>query len=67
MKRGVKFFFSFLWGRRGGGQKGQLTFYFIFSRGKKYAGAMKLCGFPEDKNSNRRKLLICEFPKKFLK
>ena len=27
----------------------------------------KLCGFPEDKNSNRRKVLICEFHKNCLK
>ena len=27
----------------------------------------KLCGFPEDKNSNRRKVLICEFDKNCLK
>ena len=27
----------------------------------------KLCGFPEDKNVNRRKTLICEFHKKLLK
>ena len=36
MKRGGKFFFSFLWGEQKGG--GQLTFYSIFSGGKKYAG-----------------------------
>ena len=27
----------------------------------------KFCGFPEDKKSNRRKVLICEFHKKLLK
>ena len=38
MKRGGEFFFSFLWGGGGGGKGGQLTFYSIFSGGKKYAG-----------------------------
>ena len=38
MKRGLKLFFSFLWGEQKGKGGGQLTFYSIFSGGKKYAG-----------------------------
>ena len=50
MKRGVNFFFSFLWeeqkkeGGRGGG--GQLTFYSIFRGGKSMLSAIHFYFFP---------------------